>query len=133
MSTGAGPDLIRGIIDRWNSGDAALDRLHSQIVWDASDFPDGQVYRGHEGVARFVQRWVGSWDEYRIELEDLFETGDRVVALVRELGRSRTADLEVALDSMLVFWVEDGLVVRFRGFLDRAAGMRELGVERAAG
>ena len=132
MDAGAAA-VVHEIIERWNSQDTALDLIHPEVSWDASDFPDGEVYEGHEGVVRFVRRWVFSWDDYSMELEETIAGDDRVAALVIERGRSPTTGLDMQLESLLVFWVEGGQIVRMRGYLDRAAGLREAGLQRRAG
>jgi hypothetical protein len=33
-------------------------------------FPDGRVYRGHEGVQEAFRIWLGTWEEYRQERDD---------------------------------------------------------------
>lgn len=124
-------DLVRQLLGRWNAGDGALDLLHPEIEFNASDFPDGEIYHGHEGVGRFVRRWVGDWDEYELRVEDVIDGGDVVVALTRERGRTG-GGLDVSLESLLAFWLRDGQVVRFRGYLDREAGMQELGLKPPA-
>jgi ketosteroid isomerase-like protein len=124
-------ELVKELLERWRAKDQGLDLIHPEVEWDASDFPDGEVYRGHAGVARFVGRWVNLWDKYEVRAEELIDEGEFVVALVHERGRSRDG-IEVTLESLLAFWWRDGQLVRFRGYIDRTAGMKALGLQNAA-
>jgi ketosteroid isomerase-like protein len=124
-------EFVANLIRRWGVNDRALELLHPDIEWDARAFPDGEVYRGREGVNRFLDGLVEPWEDYRLEFEELIDGGDCVVALTRESGRRDGS--EFALKSVLAFWVEYGQLVRMRGWLDRAAGLEELGLAADAG
>ena len=68
----------------------------------------GDVHRGPEGYLEFV-RWL--WDEFegvRIEVHELSEAGDRVLASVTLQGRGRQSGADVAWDLWHLWWVEDG-------------------------
>ena len=90
----------------------------------------GNVHRGPEGYVEFV-RWL--WDEFedvRIEVHELIEAGDRVLASVTLKGRGRQSGADVAWDLWHLWWIEDGRAVRGQAFRDKekaleAAGLRE--------
>ncbi|MGH2979317.1 MAG: nuclear transport factor 2 family protein [Solirubrobacterales bacterium] len=124
--------VVQRMFDRWRAGDVALEAFHEDIEWDSSLFPDGTVDRGHEGVRRFLRRWLGTWEEYAIDLEHLFAAGDYVVAFTRERGRGKGSDVPVELEATMLFTVRDGKIVRFRGYLDRAAALAAAGLSAAA-
>jgi ketosteroid isomerase-like protein len=53
---------LDGFMANW-APDAVVD-------WSSSRGPDGGVYRGHDEIGAFVQRFFEAWDEVRIEFVD---------------------------------------------------------------
>ena len=87
------------------------------IEWDISGFmPDGQVYRGHEGVREFWRSWTGTWEGFDFEVVEAVDAGDEVVANVHQVGRGKGSGAPVELDFGQLWTVRDGRIVRFRAF-----------------
>jgi ketosteroid isomerase-like protein len=83
-------ELIAEGLRRMNAGDldGMLELLHPEIEWSAITGPAGaDVYRGHEGVRRFVGEWLEAWDTFSQELVDVRARGEW--ALVRTMIRTR--------------------------------------------
>jgi ketosteroid isomerase-like protein len=57
---------------------------------------EGIVYRGHEGIRRFVSDVDDDWEGYRIDPVEFHERGDRVavVGQVRALGRGGGVNID---------------------------------------
>jgi uncharacterized protein len=90
----------------------------------------GGLYHGPDEIARGFGRWLGAWEEFRVEIEELIDAGDHVVLFARMHGTGRESGFEVEQRPALVCEVRDGKVVEARGFRDRAealeaAGLRE--------
>jgi hypothetical protein len=54
------------------------------FTWDMSHYhgwPEQQVYEGMAGVEKFFSEWRSAWDGWEVEIEELHEVGDKVVAL----------------------------------------------------
>ena len=73
---------------------AILDEFDSDIeLQQSSEGPEGLiVYRGREGLARWLEEMANAWDEITYELLELEQAEDRVLAVVRMKmkGRERT-------------------------------------------
>jgi ketosteroid isomerase-like protein len=88
------------------------------------------AYRGREGLKEFL-RWM--WDEFdspRIEVHDLTEAGDQVLASVTLRGRGKQSGVEASWDVWNLWTIHDGKVVHGQGFARRedaleAAGLSE--------
>ena len=71
---------------------------------------------GHRGVAEFFRRWLGTWEGYEFELEELHQCGDgRVVTLFTERGRAAGSGAPVEIHPLGIWTVEGGKVVAYRG------------------
>jgi ketosteroid isomerase-like protein len=67
-----------------------LELLDENIVWVSHiDDPNPPVTLGKGDVANLIRSWVGAWEDFRFEVEDLTEVGDSVLLEIRETGRSR--------------------------------------------
>jgi ketosteroid isomerase-like protein len=92
---------------------------------------DPQTYRGYDGIRRYFSDMAESWQEWRLEEEEILEVGpDTVVATVRfhSIGRDSGVPVEVRLAS--VFVLSRGKLLRGRTFPSReealdAAGFSE--------
>jgi ketosteroid isomerase-like protein len=98
--------------------------LRSAIVGGA----EGKVYRGHDGV----RKWIADSDESFIELvTDLSEfrdVGDQVLAFGHIRARGRESGLELESPTGWVFAVRDGKLVKAEGFLSTAAALEAVGL-----
>jgi ketosteroid isomerase-like protein len=107
-------ELVSQIVEALNRGDidGMLARMHPDFEWTPLEAsPVAQVYRGHEQVRRYVEDWLRTFDSLRLELEDLTEAGDRVVAMVDGRGRGRGSGLEIETRFCQVWTIRDGAAV----------------------
>jgi ketosteroid isomerase-like protein len=125
-------EVVREGYRHFNRGDLewVLRHLDDEIVWeDARQMPDARVYRGLEEVRRFLRSFGRHWEQIRFEPEQLSESGDSVLALVRMVGRGRASGAEVNAHLFHLWQMRDLKVFRIRTFFDRdeAASAAEAG------
>src|SRR5438552_634484 len=79
-------ERIRRGYEAFNRGDlasAAKDfdpNIEWRIPFQLPDSPPDETYRGPEDVIRFWQTWRSAFDDFRIELEEIIDAGDKVIA-----------------------------------------------------
>ncbi len=120
-------DLVR----RWvwafeNDRDAFRDTLHPEIEWrpfEESHTPS----HGHEGALRIRDEWLATWDEHRIELEEVVDKGDSVVASLHVTARGGASGVEVDVRLYGHFKVRDGRVVYLYEHEDKAEALEAAG------
>ena len=105
------------------------------IVWDATHglltgLGNKPVYHGHEGVREFWRDALSAFGEVDLEVEELIDAGDRVLAVIREREVGRASGVPVEASHLAVWTLADGKVTRMQIFDDRAkaleaAGLRE--------
>jgi ketosteroid isomerase-like protein len=131
-------ELVRRGYAAWNRQDfdQTLDLLDPEIEWVMNPgfarLPGvDAVYHGHEGVRRFWEIFIEPWEQISIEVEELRDSGDYVVAFVRFRALARDG-LEVDGPFVHVFTARGSRAIRFEAFDDRdraaaleAAGLRE--------
>jgi ketosteroid isomerase-like protein len=127
-------DLIRGMLDRFRSGDLSSWRTQvaEDVVWDtsATTTTTAGLFHGHAGVERFFADWLGTWDDPQLEVLELIDAGESVVSVFRWTGTGKTSGLPIWRDFFAVYDVRDGNVSRYRQYDTRAealeaAGLRE--------
>jgi uncharacterized protein len=126
-------EIVRRMVDAYAAGDigTALFAYDPDVEFDVSTArPEGGVYHGPRGVEEGVGDWVGRWAEYRFEVEEIIDAGDRVLMILREFGRGELSGVEVSQHTFWVNTFRNGKVVRAELFSDRnkaltAAGLGE--------
>ena len=103
------------------------------FVWDMSTFrnwPERQTYEGIDGARQFLADWLEAWDDWELELEELRDADESVVAILRQRGRSRATGLLVDMHFGQVWQIRDGKNLRMRVYASpdealEAAGLQE--------
>jgi ketosteroid isomerase-like protein len=77
--------------------DAALSFFSPDVVWYPTDrWLDGSAYRGHDGMRMLAAAFSENFDDFRYEVHDIHDAGDRVVALADMTGRIKYSRAEVS-------------------------------------
>jgi ketosteroid isomerase-like protein len=125
-------ELVRTLLSAFDQADyeAALEGLDPEIEWQV---PPGiaigqEVYRGHDEVRTGFAEWLGAWDEYRFEPQEMLDYGDRILVGGMQLGRGRGSGVEVRLPTFSVFTLRDGKVTRHRSYRDRTEALEAAGL-----
>jgi len=100
--------------------------LQSAIIGGA----EGNTYRGHEGIRDWMAESDATFEELRVEPEEVRDLGDDVLLIGRLYARGRESGVEVDSATAWLFTLRDGKIVRARGYLNpeealEAAGLRE--------
>jgi ketosteroid isomerase-like protein len=117
---------------------AATGDMHGEIttpdfVWDMSKFrgwPEQQTYEGVEGARSFLRDWTEAWDDWSIELVELHDAGEQVVAVMHQRGRSKTTGLDVDMSFAQVWTVRDGKQARMEMYAEAAEALEAVGLSR---
>jgi ketosteroid isomerase-like protein len=106
-----------------------LSAYHEDCEFTApKSLPWGGTYRGHDGIKRLFEAFMPYWQENREHAEAIVAGEHEVMAVVRQVGRTRTgAEYDEPL--ALHFETRDGRLWRGRGFVDTSTMLRAIGEE----
>jgi ketosteroid isomerase-like protein len=93
--------------------------------------PDVQATsKGPEGLRRMWEGWRETFDDFRMEVEEVIDADDRVVVMACACGVGKDSGVEVRTPTFPLIWtVKDGQVVRVKALPTRAAALEEVGRE----
>jgi ketosteroid isomerase-like protein len=112
-------DIVRRAYDAFARGDlnALQEFLSPDIEWRTTpDVPFLGNYRGIDEFLRAMNEWTEPFDELTTTVEEMIDTGDRVVVRHRMRGRGTDSGVEVDLVLWQVVTVEDGQLTRMYDF-----------------
>jgi ketosteroid isomerase-like protein len=128
-------EIVRGIYEAVARRDAAAPfAVYAEdIVWDVSNsrratIMDSVAYHGHEGVRKFWEEAVSAFGTVDLDVDEVIDAGDRVVALIREHEIGRTSGVPVDTRHVAVWTLADGKVVRMQIFDDREQALKAVGL-----
>jgi ketosteroid isomerase-like protein len=101
---------------------------HPDVEWTAPE--DGTIYRTREGVRQRLEEWLGSFDEYRYEVQRIIDCGgDLVLVAALEIGRGEMSGAEVRSTNYELLTIRDGMIVRICEFYDERRALRAAGLQ----
>ena len=130
-------EIVRRGYELFNAGgpDAVLSAgiWSPEIVFDfsMSDIAGLGVYRGHDQVRAFFEEdWFGAFpfEEWEVEVDELIDHGDRVIAMSRQRGRGVSSGAGAELELAQTCTLRGGEVVRIETYLDRKKALEAAGL-----
>jgi ketosteroid isomerase-like protein len=123
----------RGYEEFRRRGSIVHELVSPEFVWDMSHFhgwPEQQVYEGVKGAEHFIEEWTSAWDDWDLGIEELHDAGDKVVAVHRQRGRSKSTGLPVDMSFAMVWTLRNGKETRMDMYSDVGEALRAVGLER---
>jgi ketosteroid isomerase-like protein len=120
-------DVVREMLEDYLRGDyeAAL----PAFAHDVEVVTALERFHGPAGVVEEAKRWEEMWSDYRFEVENLVDSGDKVVLLYHQVGKGKGSGVEVKERAGWVYTLREGKIARVEMFQDRASALRAAGVE----
>ena len=121
-------ELVRRGIE---SVDAFWAMLDEHVVWDLreSPWPDlDEVYVGRDAVVKASRHYWGTWRDYSLDAEELFDVGSSVVVALRERGRGKGSGAPFEQRFAQVWTFSRGRIIRWDVFPDTARALEAVGL-----
>ena len=129
-------EAFKRVVAAWNRGDidAGLEMLDPAVevhaVAPAALGGESTVYRGHEGVRELFRDVHEAFVEHRIEISEIRDLGERVLAVGQLRMRGTGSGAEVESPIAYVYEFKNGKATRIDDFLNpeealEAAGLSE--------
>jgi len=83
-----------------------------------------EAFRGPESLLDWLDDGDDAFDDFRVELLEVEELGDDVVASMRQRGRGRVSGAEVDDQITHVWTLRDGRAIRMKSFARREDAVR---------
>jgi ketosteroid isomerase-like protein len=127
-------EIVRQAYEAFNRGD--IERAVANIAPDFEYVSTGvipgteEVYRGPEGLRRFLEGFWAEFDDAQAEINETIEADDLVLVLLTLRGRGKRSGAEAGWSIFQLWTVRDGKAVCGQAFTSRhealeAAGLRE--------
>lgn len=123
----ANVELVRSIYAAW---ERAPDWAEPDIEWHIrKDLPDAGVRKGHDGLARLRAEWVEAFDDMHIDLDELIDARDHVIAVTRLCASLRCSGQQLDVQETQVWKMRDGRAAEVRAYLTRSEALKAVGLE----
>ena len=129
-------DVVRRVTDVMDAEgfEAALpvflEAAHPDVEWlEDPAWPGSAAYRGVEQVRQVILDRMATLD-FDQQTEDLIDVDDKVVVLVRWVGRGKASGAQGEISMAMVWTVREQAITRVEFFLDRAEALEVAGLRR---
>ena len=113
-------ELVRGLVEPTNRRDfhAMMSLYAPDAVHDTSRWKMG-THEGLPAVRRLFEDWIGAYEEFEIELEEILDLGNGVVlAVLSQSARTVGSSDHVRLRAAWIYEWADGMIVRVTSYPD---------------
>lgn len=115
--------MVRRLFELWLEG--RLDDIRVAVAEDLEwleppEAPDRHIVTGRDAALQAVTEWVANWADYAIELREVIESRDRVLAVLRQRTEGAGSGVSVESDLFMVWSFRDGVPARMEMYINRA-------------
>ena len=128
-------EIVRAVFAAWNAGDmeALLADVHPELVYHPrADEPDPSPHVGRDAFERLVRGFVDSFSEVTLEVLELIDAGDHVIAStvlhVVLHGQESASGAGVSDTFVFVYKLRDGLAVEAWEYRTKEEALEAVGL-----
>ena len=123
--------LVHAAYEAVDRGDleAAISYIHPEIEFHTYvHSPEAGVYRGREAVQEYNQGLFEQFESMRVEVQELIEAGDRVVAMTTQRAVPKGGRQEIEVQMAEVWTVRDLLLAERHSYATREQALEAAGL-----
>ena len=127
-------EIVRRSMEGWNRGDfdAWGASAHQEIEFSSAIMRqaegDERAFRGSREMRQYWEEWHSLWDLH-VEVSEIRDLGDTVVAVGGMKVRGKGSGVEVESPVAYVFEFDEGLFRKVRAYLDPGEALKAVGLE----
>jgi hypothetical protein len=124
-------ERLRRGYEAFNRGDleAVFELLDPEIEWVTDErVPFAGSYRGHDEIRALLRDQQEVFGQLTMEPYEFFETGDQVVAFLRQRARGQASGAAVEITVGHLWTIRNGRAVRWQGFPQREKALEAAGL-----
>jgi uncharacterized protein len=125
-------EIVRRYLAAYERGglDASAEFWHPDINWRAAEgaLDDVGLMEGPGALRHYYEQWEDAFESGRVEVEELVDAGDQVVAVVRGIARMKESEAEVDLRYAIVLSIRDGKIAAGREYFTRSEALEAAGL-----
>jgi ketosteroid isomerase-like protein len=123
-------EIVRAAYDAFNRGDwdAAFRDMHPDFEFAMQHAPNPGPHRGRNDARARMEDGLAAYEAFSYELDDLRESGEQVVALIRVRVRPKGTTAEIENRVGHVWALRDGKVVSLHLFPKRDEALESAGL-----
>ena len=108
--------------------DAVMSYFHPEIEFHAYPrSPEAGVYHGKQAFQEYLKNVWDQYERLRIEVEELLDAGDQVVAVITLHAVPKRGQNEITVHIAEVFTIRDGLLAEQRAYSTRNEALEAAG------
>jgi ketosteroid isomerase-like protein len=120
----------RGFEHFTRTGEFDPELIHPDAEFDNSNaILDADVYKGHEGLRKFLALLQDMWEQFRFEPQEFIPVGDDQVLVTMRMVTEGRDGIETSANSAGLFTHRDGKVIRIKSFQSKADPLEDVGLE----
>jgi ketosteroid isomerase-like protein len=105
-------EVVRRAYEAVNAGQPVYSAFHPALIYHPrTDEPDPSAHVGRDAYERLLNGFLESFRDLRIDVLELIDVGDRVIASTMIHGRGAASGASVEDAYVIVYRLRDGLVV----------------------
>jgi ketosteroid isomerase-like protein len=126
--------IVQRGYEAYNRGD--IDGTAADFAADCEYIPSGdlpggrELVRGPEEYRRYIGWLQSEFDDARVEIHELEDAGEKVVASVTLRGRGQRSGAPASWNLWQVWTIRSGEVVRGQAFTSRVEALEAAGVQK---
>jgi ketosteroid isomerase-like protein len=98
------------------------------VISGRPDQPDVRDHHGYDGMLRASAEWLEAWDDHTIEAARVWDAEDFVFVGTRESGRGRISGVPLETESIFVYTLSQGRIVRIQIFGSEREAVQAVGL-----
>jgi len=123
-------EVVRRMYEAFHSGDAegALAHFDPDVVVDATMRVDAGIGHGREELYAIIGRWLGAFDEWREEIEEMRDLGSQVCVIATQHGRGKGSGIETETRYAVLYELHVSQITRMTLYPGPAEALKAVGL-----